>query len=67
MRILITGSSGLIGSHLIPFMKSQGYDITRLVRNKKIVSPSNIFWDPVINELDSNALENFQVVIHLAG
>jgi len=32
--ILISGSSGFIGSSLIPFLSTGGYNITRLLRNK---------------------------------
>ena len=32
--ILISGSSGFIGSSLIPFLTTGGYNITRLLRNK---------------------------------
>ena len=32
--ILISGSSGFIGSALIPFLTTGGYDVTRLLRNK---------------------------------
>jgi len=67
MRILITGSSGLIGSHLIPFLKDQGNSIVRLVRNKKFTDSTSIFWNPATEELDVTEIENFQVIIHLAG
>jgi len=32
--ILISGSSGFIGSALMPFLTTGGYDVTRLLRNK---------------------------------
>ncbi len=67
MRILITGSSGLIGSQLIPYLEIQGHQVVRLVRNKKQKNETSIYWDPAAGELDSEAIENFQVVIHLAG
>jgi uncharacterized protein (TIGR01777 family) len=67
MRILITGSSGLIGSSLIPFLNDQGNEIVRLVRDKKIIDNTSIYWNPALKALDADAIENFQVVIHLAG
>ena len=67
MRILITGGSGLIGSQLIPYLEIQGHQVVRLVRNKKQNSETSLYWDPATGELVSEAIENFQVVIHLAG
>ena len=32
-RILVSGSSGLIGSALLPFLQAKGFTVTRLVRN----------------------------------
>jgi NAD dependent epimerase/dehydratase family enzyme len=34
MRILISGSTGFIGSALVAFLKSKEHSITRLVRAK---------------------------------
>jgi uncharacterized protein (TIGR01777 family) len=67
MKILISGSSGLIGSSLIPFLNDQGNEIVRLVRDKKIIDNSSIYWNPALEALSADAIENFQVVIHLAG
>ena len=67
MRILITGSSGFIGSHLIPYLQSQGNEIVRLVRSKNKIAGSSEFWDPLKEYLEVKSIENFQVVIHLAG
>jgi len=51
MRIAVTGSSGFIGSHLIPFLKKEGHDVVALKRD----------------QLDLSHLEGFEAVIHLAG
>jgi uncharacterized protein (TIGR01777 family) len=67
MRILITGSSGLVGSALIPFLKKQGHDIHCLVRRQNDVDSTHHFWDPLNGILNINSVENFQVVIHLSG
>ena len=32
MRILISGTSGLIGSAVAPYLASQGHEVVRLVR-----------------------------------
>lgn len=67
MKILVTGSSGLVGSALIPFLKSQGHDIVRLVRGKPRPRAGEVFWDPAKGELDYHSLRGVDVVIHLAG
>ncbi|MCH9613550.1 MAG: Epimerase family protein [Chlamydiia bacterium] len=45
MKIAIAGSSGLVGSHLIRFLKEAGHEITPLVRNAYETGP----FDAVIN------------------
>src|SRR5579883_2891512 len=67
MRILVTGSSGLVGSHLIAALRAKGHDAIRLVRNAENVDPGEIYWDPEKGELDSAKLEGCNAVVHLAG
>jgi uncharacterized protein (TIGR01777 family) len=66
-RILITGSSGLIGSHLSTFLSKQGYNISHLVRKKNSNEGSEIYWDPTEELIANTSLEGFDTVIHLAG
>lgn len=66
MRILISGSSGLIGSALVPFLSAQGHTVTRLVRSKT-QSPDDVVWDLVAGTIDRGKLEGFDAVVHLAG
>ncbi len=65
MNILISGSTGLIGSSLVPFLETEGHSIKRLVR-KQPVSENEIFWSPD-SKIDPSKLEGFDGVIHLAG
>jgi uncharacterized protein len=65
VRILVTGSSGLVGSALIPFLESTGASITRLVRRPP--QSGEISWDPSAGEIDAAGLEGFDAVVHLAG
>ncbi|KAF3362943.1 hypothetical protein PHSC3_000477 [Chlamydiales bacterium STE3] len=64
MRILIAGAHGLVGSALVPFLKAQGHQVISLTRKK---NEGGIFWDPDEGVLSKDALENFDVVINLAG
>jgi uncharacterized protein len=71
-RVLISGSSGPIGTALLATLREQGYQVVRLVRgthSSKGESAQNdltIAWDPV-QALDPAAVAGFDAVIHLAG
>jgi uncharacterized protein len=66
MNILVTGSSGFVGSAIIPVLKGKGHEIKRLVRAKKGHS-DEILWTPPDQGPDPAALEGIDAVIHLAG
>lgn len=66
MKILVTGSHGLVGSALLPALKAEGHHIVRLVRAAP-ASVDEIAWNPEVNQMDSAALEDFDAVVHLAG
>ena len=65
-RIAITGASGLIGTALVGYLKSQGHTVQRLVR-RAAVSSEEITWDPIAGTVDMDALAGVDAVIHLAG
>ncbi|MEJ2010378.1 MAG: TIGR01777 family oxidoreductase [Acidobacteriota bacterium] len=67
MKILITGSSGLIGSALIPLLKSEGHRIVRLVRHKSAPGEDVAVWDPETGKLETSSLAQTDAVINLAG
>ncbi len=67
MKVLMTGSSGLIGSALGARLASQGHGVTRLVRAKPAAGAAALEWDPAAGRLDAAALEGFDAVVHLAG
>ena len=64
-KILVSGSSGLIGAVLIPSLKSSGYEITCLVRGTAS-SRDQIQWDPA-QPLVPESVSGFDAVVHLAG
>lgn len=66
LRIAITGSNGLIGKALVPFLTARGHDVVRLVRSAAR-NPGEIAWDPARRQLDPDDLEGVDAVIHLAG
>lgn len=66
MRIAVTGASGLIGSALVPRLRSSGHEVHRLVR-RPAAAPDEIQWDPTSGQVDLRALAGTEAVIHLAG
>lgn len=66
MRIVIGGSSGLIGTELVDSLRKDGHEVLRLVRRKPSAS-SEIFWNPATGELDVTQLSGCDVIINLAG
>lgn len=70
MKIAISGSTGFIGSALVEwFSKNSSFEIVRLVRERNTpdLRYKTIYWNPQKHEIDGASLENFDLVIHLAG
>lgn len=67
MRILVTGSSGLIGSALVSSLTSGGHSVTRLVRTEPQPGRPEVRWDPAAGWIDTAGLEGHEGVVHLAG
>ncbi len=67
MKVLVSGSSGLIGRSLCVFLASKNYNVFRLVRFSNHITDNTIFWYPEYGILDESYLEGFDVIIHLAG
>ena len=65
VKILVSGASGLIGSSLLPALRSSGYEVTRLVRGAAS-GKGDVAWDPS-RPLVPESVSGFDAVIHLAG
>jgi uncharacterized protein (TIGR01777 family) len=65
MDVVISGSSGLIGSALVRELATAGHHPIRLVRGTP--KRDEIGWDPVAGTIDRDALEGVDGVVHLAG
>ncbi|MEQ8168821.1 MAG: TIGR01777 family oxidoreductase [Candidatus Eremiobacterota bacterium] len=65
MNILLSGSTGLIGSHLTHVLIRDGYSVTALVRSKNRKDAT--YWNFEKKEIEREKLEGFDCVIHLAG
>ena len=64
MRILIAGSSGMIGSAVTRHLIECGHEVFRLVR--RTPGPGQVWWNPDAGEIDQAGLEGFDGVVHLA-
>ena len=66
MKVVVTGSTGLIGSALVPHLRNSGHDVVRLVRRSP-GSTDEARWDPVAGTVDPAALDGVDGAIHLAA
>jgi uncharacterized protein len=66
MRILISGSHGLVGTALIKALEPEGQEIFRLVRYAPH-SQAEIEWSPERYSIALARLEGFDAAVHLAG
>lgn len=66
MRVVVTGSTGLIGSALVTHLRGRGDEVTRLVR-RPARAPDERTWDPATGELDPAHLRGADAVVNLAG
>ena len=67
MRIAITGTSGLVGSALTLFLESHGDEVFRIVRREAVRGAREIFWNPDRGEIQVEALEGMDALVHLSG
>jgi uncharacterized protein len=66
MRIVVSGSSGFIGTALVPVLRQDGHDVVRLVRRKPAAADERA-WDPPAGRLDAGALDGADAVVNLCG
>ena len=66
MKILVSGSHGLVGSALIKSLQGDSHEVVRLVRYAPH-SPSEVEWNPERYSIALARIEGFDSVVHLAG
>ncbi|OGH60924.1 MAG: TIGR01777 family protein [Candidatus Lindowbacteria bacterium RIFCSPLOWO2_12_FULL_62_27] len=67
MRILISGSTGLVGTVLDMALQAQGHAVARLVRSAPNPGHAEVRWDPAAGKIDEGGIEGVDAVVHLAG
>ena len=77
MRILVSGSTGFVGTALVKTLEGQGHTIAPLVRpgtapkdvagvHDKVLGEA-VAWDPVAGRFDAVGAEGADALVHLAG
>ena len=67
-NVLITGGTGLIGRHLVPFLRGRGHQVGVLSRSGRPVAGARMFsWQPEQDRLNEEAVRWAEAVVHLAG
>jgi uncharacterized protein (TIGR01777 family) len=66
MRVVIAGSSGLLGRHLSDELVHRGHAVIALVR-RPTSAPDESFWDPQAGTVDDAVIAAADVVVNLAG
>lgn len=66
MRVVVTGSSGLIGTALTTSLREGGHDVVALVRRSP-TGPHESRWDPAAGVIDTDLVASADVAVNLAG
>ncbi len=69
MRVLVTGSSGLIGSAVVRSLINDEHRVVRLVRRPAVnrAEYDEAQWSPEDGKVDSESFGEIDAVVHLAG
>ena len=71
LRVVVAGSSGLVGRALCAFLSTGGHHVVRLVRASSVSRPDavgeSVVWDPYAGALDLAALGRVDSIVNLAG
>lgn len=67
MKVLIAGSSGLVGKALQHELKAAGHSVFPLIRPPQVAVREQIAWDPQEGTLDLEKAAGTDAVVNLAG
>jgi len=66
VKVAVTGSSGLVGTTLVPALRAAGHTVLTLTRGKA-ENPGEVAWDIERGTVDAGSLEGIDAIVHLAG
>ncbi len=66
LHVAVTGSRGLVGSGLVPFLTTDGHRVTRLVRGRP-AQPGEVGWSTEEGIADPARMEGVDAIVHLAA
>jgi len=68
MQVLVSGSTGLVGTALVPALTEAGHEVIRLLRSATGTATKEItYWDPEHSSVNLQSLDGVDAVVHLAG
>jgi uncharacterized protein (TIGR01777 family) len=67
MIVAVTGSTGLVGTALVPALERDGHLVRRIVRGQVQDADREISWDPAAGTIDAAELNGIDTIVHLAG
>ncbi|NGZ99567.1 NAD-dependent epimerase/dehydratase family protein [Nocardioides sp. W3-2-3] len=65
LSVVVAGSSGFLGRHLVDALREHGHDVTTLVRREPGAGESR--WAPQDGQVDAGLVQGADVVVNLAG
>lgn len=66
MHVVVGGASGFLGSALVAHLRSEGHQVTRLVRSGT-PGPEASLWDPASGRIDQVLVDRADAVVNLSG
>ncbi|TCO48034.1 TIGR01777 family oxidoreductase [Actinocrispum wychmicini] len=66
MRVVVAGSSGLIGTELVATLRRDRHEVVRLVRRPATAADERT-WDPPAARIEDGALDGVDAVVNLCG
>lgn len=72
MKVLVTGATGAIGKKLVQSLLDKDFEVCYLTtdRNKLegvFIDAKGFYWDPYKGQIQSQALDQVQIIVHLSG
>jgi uncharacterized protein len=66
VRVVVAGSSGLIGTALVADLRAAGHEVLRLVRRAR-AAPDERGWDPPAGRVEPGTFDGVDAVVNLNG